>query len=499
MVLIDTKHLMHYSKDLTVILAEDDPVLLEELGDLLESLFKNVVRAGDGMQAWEHYAREGCDLLITDIEMPRMDGVELCRNVRERSPEQIILVVSAYDEPQYLIPLINLNIDGFLSKPILHEPFIQTLYKHAKDIAEHKALNTYREKLEEDTHTLSLRISELERELSGQPVKKAAYHSIIEIVDALEADKDKITQDWVTHREVVATLRTHNIAAEFFRKFFGLKVLEYLIGVVRMQNQPGNCPVIIAMLDFFKHKRLPLSDIFTVCVNFKNTMTAYVFSRYGYDEALFDELSVIMDKNFAGVIRQYIKIHLLDKTAMPVREETADVVPATPQDAAPSCALNLHTPKPLDAENYLEYILEHDAQELKELESDIDDLAIAIAFRRLDPVECTRSIGEKLSKYGSVLISYPVFSQLGGYIGRLGSHFLASVDAVREDPERLNRVALLIESFVNDLVVWRTEVFENCAPDPDFLNHSFSSNVDTIINFMKDEPVADDDDGLEFF
>jgi len=228
---------------------------------------------------------------------------------------------------------------------------------------------------------------------------------------------------------------------------------------------------------------------------------ARLIMTIGFDSQHFHDLCLIFDKNFEGVIRNYMLLNpgsginpSCDLESPLVR--TPSMIPETIV-ASQSVPADVPGTNKIDA-NYVDYVLDHDIQELKELESDIDDLTIAISFQYGSPATNLKAIGNKLLKYSHILISYPVFTDLGNFIGSLGHHFLNSVALVKENPEILSNVTVLIESFVNDLIAWRQEVFDRAASDPNFLNQSFKSNVDTIINFMS-EPGEDDNGDLEFF
>lgn len=103
------------------------------MAEILNDLFKSVIISSDGNEALhlyhEYYAthNKNFDLVITDIQMPLMNGVELCEALYDIRKEQKIIVLSAHTDSDYLLKLINLGIDQFLTKPIDHEKFMDTL------------------------------------------------------------------------------------------------------------------------------------------------------------------------------------------------------------------------------------------------------------------------------------------------------------------------------------------------------------------------------------
>jgi len=137
--MIDYKTLYKETQHLSVLWVEDFQALREEMQSLLEDLFAKVVCAEDGVEALSLYLEaqvqdETFDLVISDIQMPKMDGVELARQVRKQNEEQVIIILSAYTETKYLLKLINIGISKFLTKPIEHEELFEVLHRESRRI-----------------------------------------------------------------------------------------------------------------------------------------------------------------------------------------------------------------------------------------------------------------------------------------------------------------------------------------------------------------------------
>ena len=75
--------------------------------------------AADGNEAWEQIRKNPPDLLITDIRMPYMDGLELSKKARELNPNMVILIISAYDDFQYARTAMHLQAFDYILKPCL--------------------------------------------------------------------------------------------------------------------------------------------------------------------------------------------------------------------------------------------------------------------------------------------------------------------------------------------------------------------------------------------
>lgn len=161
--------LYNYTKDLNILYVEDEQDLRNETETILESLFKSVVSTQDGQEGLELYTKyttqEGksyFDIILTDINMPRVDGVELIKKVYEINNEQAIIVISAHNESQRLINLINLGITNFIPKPFSRQQFSEVFIKAAQfihlekekiQLAVNKELYEYKKILLEDKTT----------------------------------------------------------------------------------------------------------------------------------------------------------------------------------------------------------------------------------------------------------------------------------------------------------------------------------------------------------
>lgn len=133
-----------FGKDLTILIAEDDRELNEQLIELLKIFFKKVYFAYDGADALEIYKNNHIDILLSDITMPRLNGVELCREVKNINREQSIAILSAHSELEFLIPLIDIGIHQFVAKPFESQELLYRLLKVAENIIFRNAYYRYK-------------------------------------------------------------------------------------------------------------------------------------------------------------------------------------------------------------------------------------------------------------------------------------------------------------------------------------------------------------------
>lgn len=161
--MIKAKHLKEFTKDLKVLYVEDDKELLLSTSTLLKNLFLSVDTASNGEEGLKKFATSEYDVIISDINMPIINGIDMIREIKEKNIEQVVVVTSAHDESEYLMKLIDMGVDSFILKPVELQKLINTLYKVCKIISDKKLLLDYRDKLEENNIELEKKSKEFEK------------------------------------------------------------------------------------------------------------------------------------------------------------------------------------------------------------------------------------------------------------------------------------------------------------------------------------------------
>ncbi|HOI83325.1 MAG TPA: response regulator [Campylobacterales bacterium] len=142
------KELKKEAQNLSVLFVEDDPSFLNILKELLEKFFPTVETAMDGEEGLAKYKEAGSfDIVITDITMPKMDGLTMSENIKSINPSQHILAVSAHSDADKLIKAIDIGVDSFLLKPVDSVVFLDRLLKISKAV-NRKALEDREKELE---------------------------------------------------------------------------------------------------------------------------------------------------------------------------------------------------------------------------------------------------------------------------------------------------------------------------------------------------------------
>jgi len=140
-VLLENKELF---AGLSVLYVEDDDILAQSTIKLLGNIFKTIDRCSDGQEGLIKYTTKLYDIVITDINMPIMNGLIMAQEIRYINPNQAIIVISAHDDNKYFLEAIKLGIDGFIIKPFVIQDVISILVKLAKNIGNIKELESYK-------------------------------------------------------------------------------------------------------------------------------------------------------------------------------------------------------------------------------------------------------------------------------------------------------------------------------------------------------------------
>lgn len=159
---MDAKELKEITVELDLLYVEDDHDLREETFKLFSHLFKTTVSAENGKQALEELEKNSYDLIITDINMPVMDGLTLSKNVKSLYPTQSIVITSAHDESSYLLELIDVGIDKFILKPLDMQKLLHVLADVCSHIRNDKLIKKYKQEIETSNRKLTQKNEELE-------------------------------------------------------------------------------------------------------------------------------------------------------------------------------------------------------------------------------------------------------------------------------------------------------------------------------------------------
>jgi len=217
--MLNIKDLLEFSKPLRVLYVEDDLRIRNNYEKVFKEMFRQVDLAADGAEGVKAFIQSPYDIVITDINMPNMNGIEMIQNIFEKHPEQSIIVTSAHDEPQYLLELIELGIEKFLIKPLDFSKMIAVLFRTCRRLHQLKELQDYQNRIEEE----NLRSSALVRELTKKNEElEETIHKLtrkenvtITLVDSIEKEKSFSSGELKFYTHKLDTLSAHDFIETF--------------------------------------------------------------------------------------------------------------------------------------------------------------------------------------------------------------------------------------------------------------------------------------------
>ncbi len=132
-----------------VLIADDEQSIITTLVDDISDAGHEVHAVSDGNRALEFFKREGADCLITDINMPGMNGMELLENVRKLCPDLQVIVISGFATIESAVKAMQLGAADFVQKPFLNEQILSILERLTTLVALQKENASLREQLDD--------------------------------------------------------------------------------------------------------------------------------------------------------------------------------------------------------------------------------------------------------------------------------------------------------------------------------------------------------------
>jgi len=186
--MFSTKELRVMTRHLRLLYVEDDVALRNSVARYLEKFFSQVQVASNGREGLSAYEDDPTfDIVITDIEMPLMNGIEMIKAIQESNPDQEVIIISAYSESRYFLDAIKLGVSDYIIKPVEYKQMNQVLYKSAAKLVQHRENIQYKEHLETMVEERTKEVLSLEAD------KEQNYEKTLLAFIELMEDRDTYT------------------------------------------------------------------------------------------------------------------------------------------------------------------------------------------------------------------------------------------------------------------------------------------------------------------
>lgn len=112
-----------------ILVVDDESMIIELLAKLLAEKGYEVSTAADGREALEFLRGHTCDLVISDVRMPRLDGLQLLKAIKDMNPRLPVVMISGYDEAATVVNALKAGAENFLAKPLDLDVLYQVVSK----------------------------------------------------------------------------------------------------------------------------------------------------------------------------------------------------------------------------------------------------------------------------------------------------------------------------------------------------------------------------------
>lgn len=202
-----------YLSQLKILYVEDDDDTREDLKQYLKKKAGKVVTAADGKEGWKKYNEENPDIVIADIILPEMNGMEMLQKIRSAGGKCPFIITSSVDKTDTIIEAVDIGIVKYAVKPIILHQLMETLNKLAEDLKSGSPIfDDVEKKLELEssikqamTAFLKKSIGKGPRDLtvfiSDEKIEVSAFGMITPLEKRLMADKHNVSMVEHIHKK----------------------------------------------------------------------------------------------------------------------------------------------------------------------------------------------------------------------------------------------------------------------------------------------------------
>ena len=120
--------LKNINKNIKILYVEDDEIARENGVEYLQNFFEQIYEASDAIKALQLYEKYQPDIIITDIQMPKLNGLEFVKKIRQKDKKTQIIIITAFCDRDYLLKAIELQLVKYLVKHVKKKEFEEALF-----------------------------------------------------------------------------------------------------------------------------------------------------------------------------------------------------------------------------------------------------------------------------------------------------------------------------------------------------------------------------------
>jgi len=160
------------TENIKVLYVEDDDIARENGVEYLENYFDNIYEAPNAITALKLYEENSPDIIITDIQMPKLNGLEFVKRIRKKDKKTQIIIITAFSDAEYLLKAIELKLVKYLIKPVKEKDFDEALtlciesinekYLNIVELSSNSYFDIFNKTLVTNKEVIKLRTKEIE-------------------------------------------------------------------------------------------------------------------------------------------------------------------------------------------------------------------------------------------------------------------------------------------------------------------------------------------------
>lgn len=183
---------INFMKTLSVLYVEDEEEVRELLARFLRRWVGVLHTASNGEEGLRAFAEHHPDVVVTDIKMPLMDGLEMASSIKSSSREVPIIVITAHSEQDYFIRAIEIGVDRYVIKPVNTDTLLGAIYKSAKSGAQTRELEHARQTV---INTLEQTIAVVSRAIESRDPYTDGHQKRVSLLAVAIAEEMSIAPD----------------------------------------------------------------------------------------------------------------------------------------------------------------------------------------------------------------------------------------------------------------------------------------------------------------
>jgi len=123
-----------------ILFIEDEKAIRDNYVEFLKRYFRNVYEAEDGEEAYKIYIEKAPDILIVDINIPKLNGIDLLKKIRQKDHRTKAIMLTAHSDTSYLLEAVGLKLTRYLVKPVTRAQLKEALNLVLEELKQYNVL-----------------------------------------------------------------------------------------------------------------------------------------------------------------------------------------------------------------------------------------------------------------------------------------------------------------------------------------------------------------------